>query len=55
MTPVQRYQQLKDFWKRQVEDARATLAEASQNYEHWNNKLTEAEIMEKLAKEEDTQ
>lgn len=48
MTPVERYQHLTTFWKKQLEEARQTLAEASKNYDHWSNKLVEAEIAERL-------
>lgn len=51
MTPVERYAHLYDYWKRQVEERRAELAEASAEKDRWCNKLIAAEIAERLAKE----
>ena len=52
MTPVERYRHLEQFWKKQIEEARAQLEEASQNHQLFYNKLVAAEIAEKLANEE---
>lgn len=51
MTPIERYQYLKTFWKKQLEEANETVEQAGKNYQHWSNRLVEAEIAEKLANE----
>lgn len=52
MTPLERYKYLADYWKKVVQERRAELAQANKECEHWSNKLVEAEIVEKLSKED---
>lgn len=52
MTPVERYTYLKDYWRKQLEERRAELAEAEKEWHKWSNKLVAAEIAEQLAKQD---
>jgi hypothetical protein len=52
VTPIERYRYLKDHWKRELEESRNAVANAEKSYEHWSNKLVDAEIAEKLVAEE---
>ena len=52
MKPIERYQYLKDYWQRHVEEAKEQLDLALKNYDHWSNRLYEAEMAEKLANDE---
>lgn len=51
MTPIERYTFLKQFWMNKVLECEKDLNEASDKYEHWSNKLVEAEIVNKLENE----
>jgi hypothetical protein len=53
MTPVERCQFLYDYWKRQQKELYEDWKNAKANQDHWQNKLVEAEIAERLAKEHD--
>lgn len=53
MTPIERYQHLKTFWKAQETERFEEWKKAKAELSHWSNKLVEAEIVEQLAKEHD--
>lgn len=51
MTPIERYQHLKDYWKDERQERYEEWNKAQREFDKWSNKLVAAEIAEKLAKE----
>lgn len=51
MTPIERCQHLKDYWKNQYKEREAEYNQAKASYDYWSNELVKAEIAEKLANE----
>jgi hypothetical protein len=51
VTPSERYKHLQIFWQNRMYESKSAYDQAIAMYNLWSQKLIEAEIAEKLAKE----